>query len=222
MMKRVFVIGALTAAVALVGAGAVYGPEIYAGYRFMNALDEHDAEYQANGGAWPQLQDSCALCHGDHGQPQNAQFASLAGQSEAYIEEQLRAFAEGRRHSPQMSPLAANLNDEQIKQLAHYFSRQKAGRTESPASDKELEQRGQATVTAKGCTACHGEGLAGGPITPRIAGQGKLYLIDQLSAFKRGDRKDPTQAMNALASSLSEGEILAAAHYLSTLTPAKQ
>ncbi|RFQ09812.1 cytochrome c4, partial [Pseudomonas sp. ATCC 13867] len=36
------------------------------------------------------------------------------------------------------------------------------------------------------------------------------------------DRKDPTQAMNALASSLSEGEILAAAHYLSTLTPAKQ
>ncbi|RFQ08222.1 cytochrome c4, partial [Pseudomonas sp. ATCC 13867] len=28
--------------------------------------------------------------------------------------------------------------------------------------------------------------------------------------------------MNALASSLSEGEILAAAHYLSTLTPAKQ
>lgn len=219
MMKRVLIIATLAGAAVLVGASAIYGPEIYSGYRFMNALDEHDVLYQASSGAWPQLQDSCALCHGVQGQPQNAQFASLAGQSSAYIEEQLRAFAEGRRQSPQMSPLAANLNNEQIKLLANYFARQKADRTEPPTSDKLLEQQGQATITAKACATCHGEGLAGGAVIPRIAGQGKLYLVDQLSAFKRGDRKDPTLAMNALASSLSDAEIQAVAHYLSSLTP---
>ncbi|SDI46225.1 Cytochrome c553 [Pseudomonas panipatensis] len=219
MMKRALVISALTAATALVAAGAIYGPEMYAGYRFMSALDEHDAQYQANGGAWPQLQDTCALCHGAHGQPRDAQYASLAGQSAAYIEAQLHAFADGHRHSPQMSPLAANLNGEQIKLLAGYFSQQKAEWTEPGASNKPLEQRGQDLVATKACTACHGKGLSGGPIAPRIAGQGEFYLIDQLTAFKRGDRKDPSQAMNAMASSLSDDDIQAIAHYLGTLAP---
>lgn len=63
-MKRAIVIGTVVVATALAGAGAIYGPELVAGYRFMNTLDEHNARYLANGGAWPQLQDTCALCHG--------------------------------------------------------------------------------------------------------------------------------------------------------------
>ncbi|AZD60963.1 Cytochrome c4 [Pseudomonas chlororaphis subsp. aurantiaca] len=219
-MKRAIVIGTVVVATALAGAGALYGPELVAGYRFMNTLDEHNARYLANGGAWPQLQDTCALCHGARGQPANTRYASLAGQSAAYIEAQLQAFAQGRRHSAQMSPLAANLTQEQIKFLADYFSRQTAGQTEAPASDQALEQRAKAKVATTGCVACHGENLSGGPLAPRIAGQGQLYLTDQLTAFKQGQRKDPTQAMNALASTLSEDDIKAVAHYLGTLAPA--
>lgn len=218
-MTRAVVIGAVVAVAALAGSSAIYGPELLAGYRFMDALDQHDAQYRANGGAWPQLQDTCALCHGSRGQPKGMQYAALAGQPASYIEAQLHAFAEGRRHNPQMSPLAANLTDDQIKFLADYFARQKPQRTEAPASDKALEQRGQATVAARGCVACHGEGMGGGPLAPRIAGQGELYLLDQLKAFKQGQRQDPTQAMNAMASSLSDEELKATSRYLANLTP---
>ncbi|EPJ0602704.1 c-type cytochrome [Pseudomonas aeruginosa] len=219
-MKRALVIGAAVATAALAVSSAIYGPEIVVGYRFMEALDQHYAGYQADGGAWPQLQDSCALCHGERGQSSNAQYATLAGLPAAYIEAQLHAFAEGRRHSPQMSPLAASLSDQQIQSLAAYFARQTAQRTETPADDSALAQSGQATITAKGCATCHGEGLAGGPLGPRLAGQGEGYLIDQLNAFKHGQRKDPTQAMNAMASTLSAEEIRATAHFLAGQAPA--
>ncbi|WP_434671934.1 c-type cytochrome [Pseudomonas sp. R1-15] len=74
-------------------------------------------------------------------------------------------------------------------------------------------------VAANGCAACHGEKLSGGSLAPRIAGQGQLYLSDQLSAFKRGQRTDPTQAMNAMAGTLSDEDIKAVAHYLAKLYP---
>ncbi|HBO3911641.1 c-type cytochrome [Pseudomonas aeruginosa] len=216
-MKRVLVIGAVVTTAALAVSSAIYGPELVAGYRFMEALDRHYADYQADGGAWPQLQDSCALCHGDRGQSRNAQYVSLAGLPAAYIEAQLHAFVDGRRHSPQMGPLAANLTDEQIETLAEYFARQTPERTEAPSLDTALEQRGQATVAARGCAACHAEGLVGGPLGPRLAGQGEGYLLDQLTAFKHGQRQDP--AMSAMASTLSAEEIRATAHFLANQTP---
>lgn len=218
-MKRAFVIGTVVTVAALAVSSTIYGPEMVAGYRFMNALDQHYADYQADGGAWPQLQDSCALCHGDRGQSRNAQYASLAGLPAAYIETQLHAFADGRRHSPQMGPLAANLTDEQIAQLATYFERQAPARNEVAVTDATLDQQGQATVATKGCTSCHGKRLMGGTLAPRLAGQGELYLADQLRAFKGGERQDPTQAMNGIAGTLSEEEITATARYVAGLTP---
>lgn len=217
-MKRAWMIGAVTTA-ALAVSSALLGPEIVTGYRFMEALDRHYVDYQADGGAWPQLQDSCALCHGERGQSINAQYASLAGLPAAYIEAQLHAFAEGRRHSPQMGPLAASLTDQQIQSLAAYFARQTAQRSEPPTRDSGLEQSGQAATAAKGCATCHGEGLTGGPLGPRLAGQGEGYLMDQLNAFKHGQRQDPTQAMNAIASTLSAEEIRATAHFLAGQVP---
>lgn len=219
MMKRTITIGAIVVTTALAASIAIYGPELWAGYRFMNAVDQHDIEYQANGGAWPQLQDTCALCHGANGQPRDAQYAALAGQPATYIENQLHAFAEGRRHSAQMEPLAANLTNEQIKRLASYFAEQKPGVTEGSGKDDALDQQGQRVVVANGCAACHGERLSGGPLAPRIAGQGQLYLTDQLNAFKRGHRTDPTQAMNAMAAALSDEDIKAVAHYLANVAP---
>lgn len=219
-MKRAIVIGAIVTTAALAVSSAIYGPEILAGYRFMEALDQHYADYQTDGGAWPQLQDSCTLCHGERGQSNNAQYASLAGLPAAYIVTQLHAFADGRRQSPQMTPLAASLSDQQIQSLAAYFARQTADKAETPARDAALAQSGQATVAAKGCATCHGEGLAGGPLGPRLAGQSEGYLMDQLNAFKHGQRHDPSMAMNTVASTLSEQEIRATAYFLAGQTAA--
>jgi cytochrome c553 len=99
-MKRAVVLGAVVAAAGVAALGGVVGPDLLAAYRFEKALDRHAGDYQTNGGSWPQLQDTCALCHGPRGQSKNAQYASLAGLSASYIESQLRAFAEGRRRNP--------------------------------------------------------------------------------------------------------------------------
>ncbi|MCY1484347.1 cytochrome c oxidase, cbb3-type, subunit III [compost metagenome] len=218
-MKRPFLIGTTVITAGLAAAATLLGPELLTGYRFMDALDGYYSDYEANGGPWPQIQDSCALCHGVRGQPRDGQYAALAGQPAPYIESQLHAFAQGRRHSAQMGPLAASLTDAQIKSLADYFSRQTPETTEAPGQDAALAKQGKAVVAARGCIACHGENLSGGPLGPRIAGQGEGYLLDQLQAFKQGQRQDPTQAMNAMAGLLSEDELKATVHYLSSLAP---
>lgn len=219
MMKRVFLIGATLITTTLLALAAIFGPELLSGYRFMNALDQHYVGYEANGGAWPQTQDACTFCHGANGQPQDGQYAALAGQPAAYIQTQLHAFATGQRHSPQMQPLAASLSETQILALAKYFASQRPGITEAPERNDSLAERGKTTIAARGCSACHNSDLSGGPIGPRIAGQGEGYLRDQLKAFRQGQRKDPNQAMNAIASQLSDDEIEAVAHYLAGLAP---
>lgn len=214
-MKRAIFVGVAVAAVGLAVAGAAFGPGLLAGRKFERAYAAHFARVEAEGGA--QLQDGCVLCHGSGGQSRNAQYPALAGQPAAYIEAQLHAFAEGRRHSPQMGPLAASLSEAQIKALAAYFERQVPDRNEAVAVDATAEAAGKAEVAAGACASCHGEGLTGSPIAPRLAGQGEAYLADQLVAFKRGDRLDPTQTMNGLAGRMSQAQIKASAHYIASL-----
>lgn len=222
MIRRAFFIPAALIASTLVVAAAIFGPELLSGYRFMEALDRHFAAYESNGGPWPQTQDTCTSCHGAGGQPGNGQYAALAGQSSAYIQTQLHAFATGRRQSSQMGPLAASLSETQVLALAEYFARQPPRITEATERSDALAQRGKTVVSTHGCIACHGNNLSGGSIGPRIAGQGEGYLRDQLESFRQGQRKDPNQAMNAIASQLSDDEIQATAHYLAGLAPTVQ
>lgn len=220
MMRRVMLIGIALGVAGLLVAGATVGPQLLAGFRFMNALDSHYARYEADVGTWPQPQDTCALCHGVSGQSQNEQYPTLAGQQASYLQAQLQAFALGKRHSPQMQPLAAALSAAQIQSLAQYFARQTPINTDTPSPDELLSAQGQASVATRGCTACHGGDLMGGAAGPRLAGQGKAYLLSQLLAFKHGSRVDPNGAMNVTAGLLSQGETEALAHYIAGLAPA--
>ncbi|MCG8291356.1 c-type cytochrome [Pseudomonas entomophila] len=218
-MKRALLIGVAVGVSGLLVAAVAAGPQLLAGYRFMNALDSHYARYDADVGTWPQPQDTCAACHGVSGQSQNERYPSLAGQQASYLQAQLQAFAGGKRHSPQMEPLAATLSDVQIQSLAQYFARQTPHSTDIPAVDEQLSAQGQASVAARGCTACHGGDLMGGATGPRLAGQGKAYLLNQLLAFKQGTRTDPNGAMNATAGLLSHAEAEALAHYIAGVAP---
>jgi cytochrome c553 len=219
-MKRKILVGiAATLIVSAIALGLVFGPELWAYDQFGRTLERQQTTRQADGGAWPQLQDSCSLCHGMKGQPSNAQYASLAGLSASYIEAQLFAFATDRRRNPFMAPYAASLREDQITVLAAYYARQEPARNESAGTVPALARQGEAAVAAGACASCHGDKLMGSEIAPRLAGQGELYLVDQLEAFKRGERQDPTKAMDAVARTLSEEKIKATAHYLASLTP---
>jgi len=61
-------------------------------------------------------------CHGGNGMVTVPNTPRLAGQSPVYLAKQLRAFRDGERKDPTMSPLAAGLTDDQIEGLSRYFA----------------------------------------------------------------------------------------------------
>jgi cytochrome c553 len=64
----------------------------------------------------------CAVCHGLDGIAKNPNAPNLAGESTIYIRKQLGAFRSGERKDPQMSIMAKNLSDEDIADLAAWYS----------------------------------------------------------------------------------------------------
>ncbi len=65
---------------------------------------------------------SCMGCHGPEGISRVDSYPSLAGRSQAYLEEQLEAFRSGERDNPMMGSIARNLSDEAITALSHYYA----------------------------------------------------------------------------------------------------
>ena len=64
----------------------------------------------------------CATCHGLDGKSKVPEAPNLAGQIESYIVGQLRAFKSGERKNEQMSVIAQALSQQEIQDLAAYFS----------------------------------------------------------------------------------------------------
>lgn len=65
---------------------------------------------------------TCAGCHGPAGISNNPLWPNLAGQKEQYLAKQMKAFRDGDRSDPMMSPMAKPLSDEDIANLAAYYS----------------------------------------------------------------------------------------------------
>jgi cytochrome c553 len=64
----------------------------------------------------------CAACHGLDGLSKVADAPNLAGNGELYLSRQLKAFRSGERKHPQMSVIAAGLSDDDIANLAVWYS----------------------------------------------------------------------------------------------------
>ena len=69
----------------------------------------------------------CAGCHGAKGISAVDTFPNLAGQKKAYLVSALRAYRDKTRNAAIMNGMAASLTDQQIEDLATYFSGLKAG-----------------------------------------------------------------------------------------------
>jgi cytochrome c553 len=73
-------------------------------------------------GAVPQAAQLCVSCHGQDGIAVAPIYPSLAGQHEDYLVRALNEYKHGGRKNPVMKGFAANLKDEDIAQIAAYFS----------------------------------------------------------------------------------------------------
>ncbi|HSH49546.1 MAG TPA: cytochrome c [Halomonas sp.] len=69
----------------------------------------------------------CAACHGKDGIATAGIYPNLAGQSADYLESSMKAYREGQRKggmSAVMTPQATHLSDEDIADIAAYYSQQ--------------------------------------------------------------------------------------------------
>lgn len=65
---------------------------------------------------------TCLGCHGSPVRATAPNIPRIAGQSPVYLAKQLRDYRDGRRSDPAMTPMAASLDNQQIDDLAAYFS----------------------------------------------------------------------------------------------------
>lgn len=65
---------------------------------------------------------TCGGCHGATGVSAVPTYPNLAGQKEAYMVKQLKAFKDGSRKDPTMNAMAAPLTDADMDNLAAYYA----------------------------------------------------------------------------------------------------
>ena len=69
---------------------------------------------------------TCAACHGATGVSVVPIYPNVAGQKEAYLVAQLKAFRDGSRTNPIMEPMAKGLSDADIFNISQYLASLKA------------------------------------------------------------------------------------------------
>jgi cytochrome c553 len=161
---------------------------------------------------------ACIQCHGVNGNSTNGRFPVLAGQTATYIYFQLHDFKEGRRTNPTMSAIAAGLSDEEIINLAVFFSSQ----TPVPindALDPQRVARGAQLGRESSCAGCHAAGLKGHNEIPKLAGQHPDYVARQLMNFKEKLRIYDGGTMQNITRTLSGEDMLDLAHFIGSLPP---
>lgn len=157
----------------------------------------------------------CVACHGPGGISQNPAMPSIAAQPKQFLVTQLVLFREGNRKDPLMSPVAANLTNADVNDLAEYLSAQPLAPS-SRRTDPDVATAQRLTEQYR-CVSCHGPALAGQQHIPRLAGQQRQYLLTQLRGFRAETRFDMDGNMTAAVKGLSDADAEILAEYLSGL-----
>lgn len=167
---------------------------------------------------------TCSACHGMDGNSVNPEWPRLAGQHPDYIAKQLANFKSGDRYNATMSAMAEPLSEQDMLDLAAFYSEQKpkAGMADESAVELgEAVYRGGNTSTGvPACSGCHGPTGAGNPAAkfPSLRGQHAKYITVQLYAFRKSERaNDAGKMMRNVALRLTDDEIEAVAQYIQGL-----
>ncbi|MEX2495289.1 MAG: c-type cytochrome [Woeseia sp.] len=169
---------------------------------------------------------TCAACHGPDGNSVNPAWPSIAGQNAPYIVKQLQAYKDGSRSDPLMTGQAMALSEQEMRDLAAYFSTQApapkaVAAPETLNKGEALYRGGDAENGVAACIACHGPTGRGNPAAayPMLKGQYAAYTAVQLRKYASGERKSdgPTRVMREIATRLDEEDILALSSYVQGL-----
>ena len=170
--------------------------------------------------------DMCIGCHGIPGYrgsfPEIYQVPMLAGQNAKYIVAALTEYKKGDRKHPTMRAIAASLSDQDMADLAAFYSTE-AKAEPVPATLAGAVPVDVAELLKKGnCASCHGANLSTpiDPSYPKLAGQHADYLYYALLAYQtdgnpRIGRNNPI--MMGMARPFTHAEVKQIADYIGSL-----
>ncbi|SFU42984.1 c-type cytochrome [Halomonas korlensis] len=179
---------------------------------------------------------TCVACHQADGSGMNVpggeSWPRLAGLDAGYIAKQLHDFKADRRHNASMQPFANMLDDQQIADVAAYYSEmpvtaaQGGGDADEAllARGEQLALRGDWDEYIVSCKSCHGPRNEGaGDTFPGIASQHAGYIKSQLHAWQAGERdNDPQNLMGAIAKRMGDDDIRAVSAWLANQSVAPE
>ncbi|OND85878.1 c-type cytochrome [Burkholderia pseudomallei] len=154
----------------------------------------------------------CTMCHGARGMS-DANSPNLAGQYAAVIYKQLKDFQTGARTNAVMVPMVVNLSDQDMRDLAAFYSYLPRTATALAVAPPRIVASGAPMRNIAPCASCHGgmDNKVGGP---RLEGEPEIYINAQLQAFASGARhNDISEQMRNVARQMTPAEIAAAARY---------
>ena len=166
----------------------------------------------------------CGSCHGVDGNSLMAMNPKLAGQSVRYMVKQLQEFKSGARESAIMASMVLSLSDQDMEDIAAWYSSQQptiqGANPESIELAERLYRGGNSEIAVAACSACHsptgkGNAPAGFPL---LSGQHAEYTLQQLKNFRSGARQnDGSAMMRTVVERLTDKELEALASYVSGL-----
>ena len=177
---------------------------------------------------------TCMGCHGLAGNSEIASFPKLAGQGEAYLLKQLQNFKSGERNNAIMAGVASLLSEQDMMDIAAYYSIQTISENSAKGDAKTIELGRKIYVGGKmdtqttACIACHGPKGLGIPTAgfPSLSAQHADYIAVQLKAFRQYSINEQTgsddvsranEMMVNVAKGLTTVEIEALAQYIAGL-----
>ena len=197
-------------------------------------------EYDLNAGK--QIAETvCAACHGVDGVSAVPAQPNLGGQNVKYLYKQLVNFKAGYRKNGIMQSQVANLSQQDLANVAGYYSSQKPWGVGfgNPATTQEASKLflgGDKSRGVIGCAGCHGPDAAGNvwAAFPRLGGQHAEYIATQLKLFRAAGREDDIDSedqkrandaakegekgmMQTVASKLSDRDIRILSDYVSAI-----
>ena len=170
----------------------------------------------------------CVGCHGIKGYqasfPEVYKVPMISGQSAKYIVSALNAYKKGERKHPSMRGISETLSDQDMADLAAYYSAsgvtQVAALADKPV--KEPSAQVQTLLAKANCSSCHGANYSKpiDPSYPKLAGQHGDYLFVALKSYKV--QNNPKYGRNnaimaGMAKQYSNAELKMIANYLASL-----
>jgi cytochrome c553 len=184
----------------------------------------------ADAAAGKTMSAACSACHGADGNSVVPTFPKLAGQGDAYLIKQLRDIRDGARPIPTMAGQLDGMSDEDLANIAAFYSSQTqtGGKTKPELLElgTKVYRSGVAARNVAACSACHspsGHGNAPAGF-PTLAGQHAEYIATQLKMYRKGYEDETgrtndggAKIMRTIAFGLSDKEIEAVSSFIAGL-----